>query len=385
MLRSKRGSKVLLALTLSVVMGTCSAAPAGLPGGVGTDWNALDWNASDWNNGDWNATGQKAPQQKAPEKKATEQKVAEQTENTPGLTIQTEVSSETLYTGALESSDTGTQKYTTVRRGDFVMEATVAGTVMYPKKKTIRYSFPYGETYYLEAVEIEKKNKAAGDPIARIYVMIDEIQLASMERQLQRMEERGETGASYDEAKERLEEMQEALLTNEIVMEEDGILLEQETLRFGTQISSYSIVVADPKERLLEVPNENKNFRYGQTVKVSAKVDGVTCTGTGTVITASAGMISEELAGTMAYIRLDEESEYLYDGSGFSVTVETIRMKDVLLLDASAVYMANGTQMVKVKDEYGLHAVGFSFGRKNATTYWVIDGLEEGAQILVQK
>jgi hypothetical protein len=265
------------------------------------------------------------------------------------------------------------------------MEATVAGKVMYPKKKTIRYSFPYGETYYLEAVEIEKTNKVAGDPIARIYVMMDEIQLASMERQLQRMEERGETGAAYDEAKERLAEMQEALLTNQIVMEEDGILLEQETMRFGTKISSYSIVVADPKERLLEVPNENKNFRYGQTVKVSAKVNGVTCTGSGTVITASAGMVSEELAGTTAYIRLDEESEYLYDGSGFSVTVETIRMKDVLLLDASAVYMANGTQMVKVKDEYGLHAVGFSFGRKNANTYWVIDGLEEGAQILVQK
>ena len=132
------------------------------------------------------------------------------------------------------------------------------------------------------------------------------------------------------------------------------------------------------------MPNENKQFRFGQSVKVSAKVDGVTCYGTGTVITASAALVSEELAGTTAYIRLDEESEYLYDGSGVSVTVETIHMKDVLLLDASATYTANGTQMVKVKDEYGLHAVGFSFGRKNANTYWVIDGLEEGAQILVQ-
>ena len=231
---------------------------------------------------------------------------------------------------------------------------------------------------------METQNKVAGDPIARIFVAIDEIQLAAMERQIQRMEERGETGAAYTEALERLEEMKEALNTTEIVMEEDGVLLEQETLRFGTQISSYTIVVADPAERLLEVPNENKQFRFGQSVKVAAKVNGVTCHGTGTVITASAAMISEDLAGTTAYIRLDEESEYLYDGSGFSVTVETVRMKDVLLLDASAVYMANGTQMVKVKDEYGLHAVGFSFGRKNATTYWVIDGLEEGAQILVQ-
>ncbi|MBQ3029421.1 MAG: hypothetical protein IJD26_10085, partial [Lachnospiraceae bacterium] len=92
------------------------------------------------------------------------------------------------------------------------------------------------------------------------------------------------------------------------------------------------------------------------------------------------------LAGTTAQIRLDEDSEFLYDGNSFMVTVESIHMEDVLLVDESAVYMDNGVQMVKVKDEYGLHAVSFSFGRKddNKKVYWVIDGLEEGAQILVQ-
>ena len=344
MLRIKQKKTALLAATVCILMGACGPATSDAPA------------VND----------------------------AGQSEVTGGLTIQKEDTSETLYTDALESTESGTQKYTTVRRGDFVMESTVAASVVYPKQERIRYDFPYGETYYLEAIGMEKANKSAGDAIARIHVELDEIQLAAMERQLQRMEERGETGTSYEDAKERLQEMQDALATTEIVMEEDGILLEQDILRFGTQISSYSIVVADPKERLLEVSNENKQFRYGQSVKVSAKINGVTQQGTGTVITASAGTVSEELAGTTAYIRLDEESEYLYDGSGFSVTVETVRMKDVLLLDASATYMANGMQMVKVKDEYGLHAVGFSFGRKNATTYWVIDGLEEGAQILVQ-
>ena len=340
MLRIKRRKNVFVAMAMCMVIGACAAAPAGTAKESGTE--------------------------------------------TAGLTIQKEEGKGTLYTGALETAASGTQKYTTVRRGDFVMEATLAATVVYPKQKRIRYDFPYGDTYYLEAQGIETKKKSAGDPIARIYVMLDEIQLATIERQLQRMEERGETGTAYDETKKRLEEMEEALTTTEIVMEEDGILLEQEMPRFGTKISSYTIVVADPKERLLEVSNENKQFRYGQTVKVSAKIDGVTCFGTGTVITASASMVSEDLAGTVAYIRLDEESEYLYDGTGISVTVETVHMKDVLLLDVAATYMENGTQMVKVKDEYGLHAVSFSFGRKNTTTYWVIDGLEEGAQILVQ-
>ncbi len=342
MLRIKRGMKTVLALTLCMVMGTCAAAPA---------------------------TG-------------SEEKGAS-TENV-GLTIQKEKSSETLYTGALETTSSGTQKFTTVRRGDFVIREKADGEVVYPDKKTVRYYFPYGTTYYIEAVGVEKRNKEAGEPIARIHVEMDEVQLALTERQLQRMEERGEAGAAYEEALTTFVEMQKASKTTEIVMEEDGILLEQEFPRFASQISSYTIVVANPEERLLQVNNEGKKFRYGQNVTVTAKIDGKTQTGTGTVITASQGTVSEELSGTTALIRLDEECEYLYDGADISVYVETIHMKDVLLLDANAVFMSNGTQMVKIKDEYGLHAVGFTFGRKTESVYWVVDGLEEGAQILVQ-
>lgn len=334
MLRTKFLKKAVVALTLCTFVSTCAAAPA---------------------------------------------------TNPEGLTIQKEKSSETLYTKALEEKEAAVgQKYTTVRRGDFIMETTVPGNVIYPKQSRIRFDFPYGETYYLEAVGLEKKNKVAGDVIAHVFVVMDEIQLAVMERQLQRMEERGETGTAYEDAKTRLEEMQEALTRTEIVMEEDGILLEQEQLRPGSKISSYTITIADPKERLLEVSNESKAFRYGQKVKVSATVEGKSMTGTGTVITASPNTVSGDLAGTTAYIQLDEDCEYLYDGNGIAVTAESIHMKDVLLLDASAAYMENGVQKVKVKDEYGLHAVSFSFGRKSTSTYWVIDGLEEGTQILVQ-
>lgn len=354
MLRISRRKKALLALTLCIFMGTCAAAP-NIP-----------------------EEGMKFPRsEESKETKAPE-------ENKGGLTIQKEVSSKKLYTEVLETPETKLQKYTTVRRGDFIVTETVDGTIVYPKQERIRYDFPYGQTFYLEALNIESKNKSAGDAIARIFVAIDEIQLAAMERQLERMEQRGETGNTYDELKKSLVEMQEALNKTEIVMEEDGILLEQEMPRFGSQISSYTIVVADPAERLLQVPNDKKLFRYGQTVTVSARVDGTTCKGTGTVITTSPNVVSAELAGTVAYIRLDEDSEYLYDGAGISVTVETVHMEDVLLLDVAATYMEDGMQKVKVKEEDGVHEVSFSFGRRNSSTYWVVDGLSEGAQILVQ-
>lgn len=342
MLRIKRGMKTALALALCMVMGACAAASA-------------------TGSGESDASAENA-----------------------GLTIQKEDSSESLYTGALESASSGSQKFTTVRRGDFVVRESAPGEVVYPDKKTIRYYFPYGDTYYLQAVGVEKKNKVAGEPIASVHVEMDEVQLLITERQLQRMEERGEGGSAYEETLKSYIEMQEALNMTEIVMEEDGILLEQEFPRFGAKISTYTIVVANPEERLIQVSNEGKKFRYGQDVTVTAKINGKTQTGYGTVITATPGTVSEELSGTTALIRLDEESEYLYDGADINVSVETIHMKDVLLLDANAVFMSNGTQMVKIKDEYGLHAVGFSFGRSNSSVYWVVDGLEEGAQILVQ-
>ncbi|MCH5272646.1 MAG: hypothetical protein J1E35_03140 [Lachnospiraceae bacterium] len=305
---------------------------------------------------------------------------------TQGMTIHTEKGSKTLYTEALELTEggNGAQKYTTVKRGDFVTTITATGRVVYPKQETIRYDFPYGVVYFLENTNTEFPIKEEGDVIARIYVEIDEIELASRERQLQRMEERGETGETYEELKTALEEMYAAVEQTEIVMKKAGFLLEQPQWRFGSQISSYSIVVADLGEQLIEVPNEGKQFRYGQEVKVTAQINGETREGKGVVISASANTISEELAGNVAYIRLEEESKELYTGSSISVTVETVHMEDVLLLDTSASYVENGNQMVKIKDEYGLHAVGFSFGRKGTSTYWIIDGLEEGAKILVQ-
>ncbi|MBQ9766832.1 MAG: hypothetical protein IJW37_01835 [Lachnospiraceae bacterium] len=346
MLKTKQGKRVLGILAVCAVVGVCAMVPV--------------------------------PEAKA---EAPESEAAE-----GGLTINTEKSSDTLYTDALKTTGEGTytQKYAEVKRGDFVTNATVSGTVVYPKQETIRYNFPYGVTYFLEMTGTDSKVKKAGDPIANIYVQINEIELASRERQLQRMEERGETGSTYEDLKETLTEMQEAYNQTQIVMEKDGYLLEQGNPRYGTQITSYSIVVADLGEQLIEVPNENKQFRFGQEVTVSAKIGGQTVTGTGTVITASPNSVSEELAGSTAYIRLDEESVGLYAGSSIQVTLETVHMEDVLLLDANATYAENGNQMAKIKDEYGLHAVGFSFGRKNTSTYWVIDGLEEGAQILVQ-
>lgn len=369
MLRTKQWKCPCIVLALCLLMGTCAATPAGMPDySDKPDFSAMPGGLE-------NKSGV-----------AVSGEDKDVTETASDLTIQKEPAKETLYLEALGSATVGTQKFTTVRRGDFILEATAAATVVYPKEERITYNFPYGNTYFIETVNTEKKNKKAGDAIARIYVAIDEIQLAVLERQIQRMEERGETGAEYEEAKEQLVEMQKAIEATEIVVEKDCILVEQETFgnAYITTISSYTIVVADPKERLLEVSNENKSFHYGQKVKVSAKIDGITQTGTGTVITASPGMVSEELTGTTALIRLDEESEYLYDGSGISVKVETVHMNDVLLMDVAASYMKNGVQLVKVKDEYGLHAVGFSFGRQNSSTYWVIDGLKEGAQILVQ-
>lgn len=310
----------------------------------------------------------------------------QQTGAQSGMTINDDKSSKTLYTEALELAESGmgTQKYATVKRGDFITTATASGTVIYPKQETIRYDFPYGNVYFLEDVGWDSPVKEAGEVIARIYVEIDEIELAARERQLQRMEERGETGETYEELKKELAEMQKAVEQTEIVMEEDGLLLEQEYWRYGTQIHSYSIIVADLGEQLIEVPNENKLFRYGQEVKVTAKINGETREGTGTVITASANALSEELAGNTAYIRLSEDSRELYTGSMISVTVETVHMENVLLLDAAATYIEDGNQMVKIKDEYGLHSAGFTAGRKGTSAYWIVDGLEEGAQILMQ-
>lgn len=365
-MRSKKYTKAAVVL-LSIVSLSLVGAASG-PG----DWGNL--------NGDWGRPAQQ---------KENNGGIVETTEmndpaDTSGITLETGEDTKTLYWDALTQDMTEKQRFLTLKRGNYTATASLAATVEYPVQHEEIVTFPYGTIYLMGTNEQEDPYREAGEVIAYIHVELDEMEMARMEKQVQRLEERGEIYGYYSYLKSTLDAMKKAATQTEIVMEESGYLVEHDWGFRGSQISQYRYVVADASDRILSVTNQNNQFRYGQKVTVTGTINNKKVSGTGTVVSASARVISSELAGAKAYIRLDKDSEQLYDARGLSVSVESIRAENILLLDASCVFMKNGVPMVKIRDAYGLHMVGFSFGRKSSSQYWIVDGLEEGAEVLVQ-
>lgn len=310
----------------------------------------------------------------------------ESEDETEKLTVEKEVSNEKLYTDALtEATAEETRKFTKVKKGDFVSSVSLSGAIEYTSQKEVTVTFPYGKVYINNIIDYrDDPYRKKGDVLATIFVELDEIEVKRLEMKLSRMVERGEFTEEYIQTKDTLAAMLDAARQTEIVMEEDGYLLDREYAARGTQISAYHYILANPKERLISVSNTGNNFRFGQQVTVTAQSGNQKVTGIGTVVSASSQEISAGLAGTTAYIKLNEDSEEIYSGFSLQVSTETIHMNNVLLLPVSAVFMNNGAQMVKLQDQYGLHVAGFFFGRKNTSDYWVLDGLTEGTEVLVQ-
>lgn len=295
------------------------------------------------------------------------------------------ISSDTLYFEALTEDHSVQQKYSVVKRGNYVAEASLNADVVFLETHEVIVSFPYGDIY-LERTFIDDQlpYRHQGDLLAQIRVELDEIEMARLEQTVARMEERGETSGYYDYLKQQLDAMHEAATQTDIVMEEDGFLVEQDVAFRGAKISQYRYVVADSDARLIEVANVNNQFRFGQKVTVTAFVSNTQKTGTGTVISGSSRLVSEAMLGGKAYIRLDEDAEELYDGRSLKVSTRTIEADNILLMDEAAAFLQNGFQMVKVKDAFGIHSEPFWFGRKGASQYWVVEGLKEGDEVLLR-
>lgn len=365
-MRSKKLARAAMVL-LSIV----SLGMVGASGGNG-DWGSF--------NGDWG----RPAQQKDNNGGIVESTEMNEPEEGSKITLENSEDTNTLYLDALTQDQTQKQKFVTLKRGKYSATASLTATVEYPVQREEIVTFPYGTIYLMGTNEQENPYREAGDVIAYIHVELDEMEMARMEKQVQRLEERGEIYGYYSYLKSTLDAMKEAATQTEIVMEESGYLVEHDWGWRGSQISQYRYVVADASDRILSVTNQNNQFRYGQKVTVTGTLNNKKVTGTGTVVSASSRVISPELAGGKAYIRLDKDSEQLYDARGLSVSTESIRAENILLLDASCVFMKNGVPMVKIRDAYGLHMVGFTSGRKSSSQYWIVDGLMEGAEVLVQ-
>lgn len=299
------------------------------------------------------------------------------------------------------------------------------GTLYYPRAEWIVNPARVG-TFYISEICVEQFEQVeAGQMLAKIEVIPDEISIGRVERKIQRQQERlskllekkrkiysDEIDRSLERAIEArqkaIEDLSEELselteYSGEIVLTASyaGIVTEVADLEKGDMISfnqrllqvadrTLCYVLAEDAEGQLSYGNEATITYIGEgNVKKEIK---------GTVVSVNEVALSKQLKTGYALILISEEdirelAEYgstVNAGGGwnrnrFEVTAQIRSVDNVLLVPKNAVTVYNQNTFVKVKKQDGSFTyVSFISGGADRDNYWVIEGLNEGMEICLE-
>ena len=281
----------------------------------------------------------------------------------------------------LKDDTTASARSDVTKRGDFVITTRAKASSNYSTQTTLTAERTYGTLVFkgfrFPTFQAIKK----GDVIASYFEAVDpdyvaetrfSLTLALLQKEYEKIAELENT----------LEDIEEAMTSRDVIAPYDGMLTATERIYNGSGIPNGRIgTYVSTENLLLTVDNASNAFRYGQIVTVEASVNGETVKGTGRVISASrTGLIGNYNTNT-AYIKVDEEWEYLCFGASRFISTNNIVIEDVVLVPVDGVTTYNGNLTVLSREDGKLKRLRFVNGRKGSDYYWAADGVEEGLNI----
>lgn len=312
-----------------------------------------------------------------------------------------------------------------LEKGSLSSEFTGAGYLFYPSSEWLSNPSKNGKCYLKELCVERYQKVEAGDVLAKIEVVADNVEIQRMERKIQRQQERLVTLLKDKEEENRksldiidraldraIKEKQRAI---EDLMKEynelkeysgiinitapyTGIILDKTNLKEGALLNYKENIyeIADEGMSFIFVEDSEGRLSYGTEATVSyTNFDRQKKEVTGTVVTVSNQALSSELNTGYAIISLPKEDieeitmigsmqsmEGYWSRSMFNVSAKIRSVDDVVLVPKSLVKEVGGDTFVKVNTEDGRGTyVNFIAGGSDVSNYWVVSGLSEGMEI----
>lgn len=312
---------------------------------------------------------------------------------------------------------------TTVERGTLLTKAQAKASVYYPEWTSIEFSSDYGSATFVKFLVESGDYVEEGQVIAEVQTKIDEIEMEELKLKLTRAEEDYEefiaqmesalqaaeaavAAASGTEKKiaelklekqqmeyagrkasaeanvqalaQRKEIYEKAEETTQIVAPIAGVIGWLNRYRSGDTIWDGSSVggIYDTSKMLFTVKDMTGVLRYGMTVTLK---DSKGNEHIGEVISCNSDSISSHLLAETAYIRIEDPDPK----QSYTAAYETIRMENVLLVNASAVKTdAGGTYVLMLSEGRPVKQYFISAKIVNGTCY-ILSGLTEGMQVII--
>ncbi len=313
----------------------------------------------------------------------------------------------------------------TLEKGSVSAEYSGTGFLFYPSTEWMVNPAKTG-TFYIREICVEQYQQVeAGQALAKIEVMSDEIGIARIERKIQRQQERldrllvkkskiysDEVDRSLERAirsrQKAIADLSEDLdkltkYSDEIVLTApyDGIITGITSLKEGDLISYNQKLVQISDQTLCYIIVEDKEgqLSYGNEATITyIGENSIKKSITGTVVSANKTALSKQLGTDYALILISEEdigeiaklgsainSGGNWSRSRFDIKVEIRGVDDVVLVPKQAVTIVNQKTYVKVKGETGnITYVSFIAGGSDQQNYWVVEGLSEGMEICLE-
>lgn len=299
--------------------------------------------------------------------------------------------------------------------GEFSTSFSKSGSLYYPIEFYIENPIEYGTTFFQEFLVESYQYVEAGQPIVRVRVEGDMVELARMENELQRAKERFNdllalvTEENAESYADRIEKEQEAIAeqeeelsklkadynTVEICAEHSGVIMSFGNYSKEQIVNSGTIMgwMADASYGYLALENA-QNLRYGDELDISyTNASRQTATSKAKVVSMGVPGVSAVLDDGYKYARISDDvlNDMLdvlksygggYNMSKIKATSVINSIENVVLVPKEATIVKDGVTYVNVLQEDGsVVPISFLSGGSDNKYYWVIEGLTEGMTI----
>lgn len=321
----------------------------------------------------------------------------------------------------MENEVTAKGKTAILEKGSVSGEFSSYGMLYYPATEWISNPAKYGTAYIKEICVEQFQQVEAGQELAKIEVVSEDVTVSRLQRKIQRQQERlnrlleEKSKIYYDDKDRTLDRAIEARQKNiENLNKELAKLTEYSgVITLKAPYSGIITTIVERKEGdliaynedLVQIANQSQCYvivddkdsqlSYGNTATIAYNGEGgMKQEIQGTVVSVYGTALSKQLNSGFSLIRISEAdvptiTKYgsaLGNGgwsrSWFEVKAKIREINNVVLIPKSGVTMDGKNAFVKVKDEYGnISYKPFILGGSDQNNYWAAEGLSEGMEI----
>ena len=303
-----------------------------------------------------------------------------------------------------EAVNVATEGYKTFKpeKGTYTKLMNFEGSVYFPNKEEIVYKG--GDAILKEICVTSGAEVKAGDVIAKIEVVYDELDLKKLELDIENAETAYEAGLKafpdtkegrarkelyslenrryLDSLKKSYDDYKERISVTTVCAENDGVVADIDQINIGDKLTNGTHIATtyDPNEVWMELSDVSGDLRYGMTVNIETGV-AKNRQQLEAVVVYCDDILPDALKRGVAYARFTETPQ-LHAFMNTSIKAAITDISGVIVVPRNAVAQEDSDNFVTTIENGKPHKRQVLKGGQNTDVAWILRGLDETIDVV---